>query len=323
MTTDEQPVASSATPDPTPAPVEPKQTVDALPTLDRLTTEERSTWRKTGKLPDVQAASSTATPEKAVSTETLPAPASEPGTPKPKKNAESRIQELLTERAQLRAELKAAKRPVTPVQVPDAPAASSPAPVGEKFPSDTEWLAAHPDAEYGDYIDARARFVYTQEQQAHERRLADAAAEKESATRLQEYRKSAETFVAEHADYWQVIQPITSTNMPKPLLDAVDHALARSGYSPQLLYHLGTHLDEFETLISLPPAQAAYELGQLAARLTAPAPPVVKTLSTAPDPPPTLRSKPATPVDDLEAAIKSGDFTRYKLAANRRAVSGR
>ena len=320
MTTDEQVAESS--PAPTIEPIAPA----APPSLDRLTTEQRATWRKTGALPDAKLAdSSPATPEKAASTEVLPAPASEPGTPKPKKNAESRIQELLAERAHLRQELEAAKRPVGPPQVPDVPAVSSPAPVGEKFPDFDTWSAQQPESQssYEDYIDARAVHVFQQQQQVREQRDAQAAAEKESQTRLREYRKQADQFVTDHADYWQVIDPITKASLPQSVLEAIDGALARAGYSPQLLYHLGQHLDEFEALIALPPAQAAYELGQLSARLSAPATPVVKTLSTAPEPPPTLRSKPATPVDDVEAAVKRGDFASYRLAMNRKTIGSR
>lgn len=316
MPTDEQPVASSATPEPS--------TPVAAPTLDSLNPEQRAEWRKTGHLPDVTAESSPATPETAVSTETLPAPASEPGTPKPKKNAESRIQELLQERAALRAELEAAKRPATPVSVPDVtPAASSPAPIGPKFPEFDRWIQTQPaDAQsYEDYIDARAAHVFTQQQQAYERQQAHAAAERESSERLSTYRQRAEAFIQEHGDYWQVITPVTDQAPRTPTADAMGDVIVRSPHPPQLLYHLGSHLEEFNRLLSLPPHQAAYELGQLAATLSAPASPVVKTLSTAPEPPPTLRSKPATPVDDLEAAIKRGDFASYKLAANRRALA--
>ncbi len=315
MPTDEQPVSSSETSEPS-APV-------VTSSLDRLTTEERSTWRKTGTLPDaLQADSSPATPDKAVSTETTAPPASEPGTPKPKKNAESRIQELLQERAQLRQELDAARRPVTPTQ-PQTPAASSPAPVpvAEKFPDFDTWSAKTPDASYEDYIDARAAHVFEQKQQAHERQAAEVEAQKSRDQQMTDYRTKAEAFIAEQPDYLQAIQPVITAAIPLPVKAAIEDGLARAGHNPRLLYHLGTHLDEFEALIALPPSQAAYELGQLSARLSVPASPVVKTLSTAPDPPPTLRSKPATPVDEVEAAVKRGDFASYRLAMNRKAIA--
>ncbi|HEX7796748.1 MAG TPA: hypothetical protein VF456_20440, partial [Vicinamibacterales bacterium] len=95
--------------------------------------------------------------------------------------------------------------------------------------------------------------------------------------------------------------------------------------APALLYHLGTHLDQWERILSSPPAQAVYELGKIDASLTLPASatPVVKTLSTAPEPPPSIRSKATTPVDDVDAAVKRGDFASYKLAMNRRSVAAR
>lgn len=323
MNTD-APIAESS-----PAPTESTPAPVVAPSLDRLTTEERQTWRKTGNLPDAKPAdSSPATPDKAASTDATLPPASEPGTPKPKKNAESRIQELLADRHARDTRIAELERQLAtprPTQEPTQPAVSSPAPVGERFPDFDSWSAKQPEAlsSYEDYIDARAAFVFEQKQQAHERHLAEAAAHKEAVQKLADYRKNAEKFVAERPDYWQVIAPVTNANVPKPVLDAIDGALARAEYPPQLLYHLGTHLDEFETLIALPPAQAAYELGQLSARLSAPAPPVVKTLSSAPPPPPTLGSKPASPVDDVEAAVKRGQdgYATYKLVMNKRAVA--
>lgn len=317
MTTDEQPVASSATPD---SPVVGTTT----PTLDRLTTEERQTWRKTGQLPDVKADSSPAMPDQAASTEASPSPASEPGPSKPKKNADSRkleleaeIQALLTKRAQLRQEVEA------PPQRHDAPAAPSPAPVGTKFPDFDKWAQTQPaeSQSYEDYIDARAVHVFQQQQQAHAERQQQLAAQQDAATRLTQYRKAAETFQAEHPDYWDVVNPVTERPMPKGQAELFQDILTRSGVGPQLLYHLGTHPDVFDRMLSLPAAQAVYELGQLAGTLSAPAPPAIKTLSTAPEPPPSIRSKATTPVDDVDAAVKRGDFASYKLAMNRRSVA--
>ncbi len=318
MNTDEQPVASSATPE--------SIAPSATPSLETLTGEQRATWRKTGSLPDAAAASSPATPEQALSTESS-TPASEPGTPaKPaKKNAESRIQELLQERhardtriAELEARLNAPKE--APKEVPAAPE-----PMGEDFPEYEAWAETQPQnrRSYERYIGAMAVHVYQQQEEVKSQRTARATAEKTEAERLDTYRKNAEAFKAEHADYWQVIDPVTKTTMPVATRDALNEALGSGGYSPALLYHLGTHLEDFHRIVALPPAQAAYAIGKLDASLSLPAPPAFKTLSTAPDPPPTLRSKPATPVDDLEAAVKRGDFTSYKLAANRRTIAGR
>lgn len=321
MNTDAQPAESS------PAPTAPP-TGTTTPTLDRLTTDERATWRKTGQLPDVKADSSPAEPDKAASTDATPPPASEPGTPKPKKNAESRIQELLAERAQLRAELESARRPAPPSDVKPAAAPSAP-PVGTKFPAFDAWITAQPaeiqsDAQaYELYIDARASHVFHQQRESYERQQSEAAAQREANERLSTYRQHAETFIKDHGDYWQVIAPVTDHAPQTPTAEAMGDVIVRSPNPPQLLYHLGSNLEEFNRLLSLPPHAAAYELGQLAALFSAPATPVVKTLSTAPEPPPTIRSKPSTPVDDVDAAVKRGDFASYKLAMNRRSVAGR
>ncbi len=307
--------ATSAESSPAPEPI-------VTPSLDRLTDVERQTWRKTGSLPDASAVSSPATPDQATSTDVSITPASEPGSPAkpPKKNAESRIQELLADRARLTAELAAAKAPAQP----QTPAASSPAPVPveQDFPDYDAWMTTQPENRqtYERYIDARATHVYRQEQAADRQRQADEAAQREHAGIVTTFQQRADAFVADHADYGATIAPVVTANLLLPMRDALEDVIARSENGPRLLYHLGSHLEEFQRLTALPPAQAAYELGKLESIFGQPAPPVAKHLSSAPPPPPTLGSKPASPVDDLEAAIKRGDFATYKLAANKRAI---
>lgn len=313
MSSDVQPAASSAAVESAP-----------VPSLDSLTETERATWQRTGEFPEAatktDAASSPADPAaQELSTESHPPPASEPGTPaKPKKNAESRIQELLAERAALRAQLDAATRPI------EAPRQTAPV-TSEKFPNYETWFPAQPEdapREYEDYLVTRAKYEVRQEQQAEQAQRAAEAAQRTEAERLAAYRTSAESFVQAHPDYWTVIHPITQSPVT-PVTDAIGKAITASPIAPQLLYHLGQHRDVFDRLLSLGEIPAIYELGKLEATLTAPAPPNPKTLSTAPAPPPTLGSKPATPVDDVDAAVRSGDYATYAAAMNRRQLAAR
>lgn len=260
--------------------------------------------------------------EQVASTDAVPAPASEPGHPSPKKNAESRIQELLAERAQLRAELEAAKRPAPAPQSTDvALAASSPAPVAAKFPTYEQWTATQPSGsalDYEDYTDARARHVFEQERRAADDRAVETAKAKDYDARIATYRQHAERFVTDHPDYWTVIAPITQVQ-PSPTADATCDVIARAANPPQLLYHLGHHLDEFERILSLPVAQASYELGKLDASLTAPVVPSSgsRPLTSAPAPVVTLGRKAVETADETEAVVASRDQSRFKALAQR------
>ncbi len=296
----------------------------AAPSLERLSDADRQTWRKTGSLPDVSAASSAAAPvEQVSSTDEQTAPASEPGTPaKPeKKNAESRIKELLADRHARDARIAELEARLATPQAPDVKAAPSPAPV--KFPNYDDWRDQQPADQailYEDYIDERVKFLYQAEQQVERQRVEKLTAEQQKTERIAKYRETAESFVAERPDYWDVVRPITQAAMPEGIQAVMEDAIDGSANSPRLLYHLGQNPELFQRLISLPERLAAWELGKLEASLGQPASPVVKTLSTAPAPPPTLGSRPAQPADDVESAVKRQDFATFKLAANRRQI---
>jgi hypothetical protein len=265
-------------------------------------------------------ASSAAPPEvPAVSTDASPSPASEASKPT-RKNAEDRVGELLAERAQLRAELDAIRRPQTKVDA--QPAAPSAAPVGDKFPAFDVWTQqpGHEFLMYEDmyeaYIDARALNVYAREQQVAKERETLAMAQQEHRAQIASYRERAATFVADKPDYWDAIQPVV-TAPQTPTSDAIGELIKRSEVAPQLLYHLGTHLEQFERLVGLPERLAIYELGKLEASLsavpvTSQKPPTVTRASA---PPTMLGSKPTTPsTDDASRAVASGDVAAYKAA---------
>lgn len=304
---------------------------DTTARLAAMTSAERAEWRKNGpSIPESTptAESSPAIPvDPGVSTETAPTPGSDPGSPAKKKNAETRIQELLAERAQLRAELDSAKRPAPVV---DVPAASSPAPVsGEKFPDYESWSTAQGTgpAEYEDYIAERTIHRLGRQQQAERDQVARQATEREAADLHTQYRQAAEAFVAEHPDYWTVVNPITADAPRTASASAIGEVILRSPQATPLLYHLGTHRAEFDRIVALPERRAVYELAKIEASLSpspAPAPVpglVTKTVSSAPTPPPAVMSRAQAPVDEVDAARASGDFRRYFQAANARDIA--
>lgn len=248
---------------------------------------------------------------------------SSPAAEKPrtdKRATEHRVPELLTERAQLRARLDQQERELAalrhPVQRDDPSAVSSPAPDAE-FPEYDAWTeqAGNEHKTYTQYQVALTRHVYAQEQQAIRDRDAASAAERTQAERVTSYREKAETFVADHADYWDVIRPITDAHMPKVMGDAFEDAIAASQNPPALLYHLGSHPDEFQRLLSLPERLAAWTLGKLDASLSSASQPSSRpTLTKAPTPPTTLGRKVADAADPIESAVTTGDQAAYREA---------
>ena len=67
----------------------------------------------------------------------------------------------------------------------------------------------------------------------------------------------------------------------------VADALIQSENGPELIYHLGTHLDQADKLANMSPTQAIMELGKISATMNA-AP--QKKTSAAPEPIQTLNS---------------------------------
>jgi hypothetical protein len=318
---DEPIAASSAVAE---TPVAPESPV--LPNLSGMSSAQVAEWRKTGEAPKANDSDTPADQpvEQVASTEVAATPASEPGSPK-KKNAESRKQELQAEidgllktRAQLRAEVSA---PV-PVSRPDVqPAVSSPA---AAFPDYDTWSTQQPagsDIRYEVYSAEFTLDVAARKQHAYADQQARAEAAREATELQTAYRHAAETFVTDHPDYWSVVNPITQ-HLPvqNATTEAMGDVIARSASPPQLLYHLGTHKDEFQRILSLPPARAVYELGKIDASLTPSSVPSVPRTS-APPPPQTLSTRAVAPVDDVDAALASGDFRRYKAAQNARDVA--
>jgi hypothetical protein len=285
-------------------------------------------WRKTGDAPkDAVAESSPAEPvEQVASTEAVAAPASEAGQPTKKKNAESRKQELQAEidgllktRAQLRAEVQA---PI-PVSRPDVhPAVSSPA---AAFPDYDTWSTQQPpgsDVRYERYSAEFTLDVAAQKADAYQAQQRMQAEQREAEEVKQAYLSQAEAFVQDHPDYWSKVNPITRDVPSTPTTEVMGNAIARSSAPTKLLYHLGTHREEFQRIVNLPPGRAVYELGKLDAVLFGSSvPPVSRT--SAPPPVDGLSTRAVAPVDDVDAALASGDFSRYKAAQNARDVAAR
>lgn len=273
--------------------------------------------------PDVQAAS----------TDAIPAPASEPGKPA-KSNAETRkaalaaeVQALLKQRAELRALLEAGTKPAT---VPDVkPAAPSPAPVAEEFPTFDAWAEQPENAgkPYEAYADQRVAHVWEQKQQELQRAQAIEAKKSAFKSRLDAAVQSDPAFLATIDA--EIVGLIPAEILPKGAPVHADNVIAQeifqSDHGPALMRHLSDHPDVFQALRAADPFTIVRTIGRLEAQVMPSPAPVVHSprVSNAPPPPTTLGSKSLAPSDPVAAALAKGDVAAYMREQNARDVAAR
>jgi hypothetical protein len=326
--------------------------------LSKLTPSERTTWRLTGELPatppdtgaaaaapdlSTDADSSPAEPATQVaSTEASQSPASKPGTPK-KANAETRKAELQAEIKGLIAQRDALRSEVAPPvssrpdPVPDAPAASSPAPVSmdqailspnvsSPALTESQFFERFPDAGLSDYVRYAARYEVKREQQETNR----AATIHRQASA---FRQVVDAEIASDPDFTSVLNnPAIAVLKPLAMLQPNETAgplnvaaqeIIESPNAAKLLRHLHEHPEVMQAIRNGSDRDAIRIVTQIDARLSAPSvptQPVVKTTTSAPPPAETLGRKPQAPVDDVQAAMATGDVRAYMRAMNRREV---
>ncbi len=330
-------VASSATPT-TESPI----LTPAVKSGDFAAFEREERARETS--PTKPAASSAAVVEDPpASTDATPKPASELAPPKPekpKKNADSRVEELLADRAREREradryerELEALRKPPTK-EAASAPAAK---PATERFPDYAEYLTEHPDAPLNDYLDARDEWRDT--------RRAAQTAERETANALDQ------TIEAQHSDlrkqfdeatkadpqFLEKLDPDVSETKRAELVRAeggrvtpaniMASEVLKSHIAPQLSLYFSEHKDEWtrlqqvpDRIKAMPPLVQAREhvewikreIGRIEGKIEASAVTTTTTpkpkVSSAPAPGTSLGSRPSAGVDTEAEAMKRGDF---------------
>jgi hypothetical protein len=311
----------------TPA-VEPISATEALASLSET---ERAEWRKSGTLPDtIQSPLADSTPaepdDQAASTDALPEAASEPAPVQKSKGAKARTAELdaeITElqsklalRAQLREELARGTTDATS-------AASSPAPAAPVLdPSDPEPDPAKYDG--GEYDPKYLREIGRWEAR-QQIKSADAVRAQQA---QQQAFQAAIVRVTDagrkaHADYDAVMAAAEAANVR--FTPAMVQATFTEANGQELAYLLATDRDLFHRIAPLPLLQQEREIGRVLARLESPgtAAPSPKTVTDAPAPPTTLGSRPATPADAVESAIRRRDQAAYNREQNAREMAGR
>lgn len=291
------------------------------------------------------------TPEQAASTDAHTPPASEPGTSaakpvstKPKANAETRkaelnaeIQSLLKQRDELRAAVTAPPPQPAREDVKLVASSSTPPPLADAIArpdvtrpalSEGQFFEAYPEAAYGDFARYTARYEYHALRAEDQRTQADQARVQAIQAKAQAYGDRVRAAQAD-PDFTiddRLLSLIPADFLPPGVPLAAEHVIAQeimtSEVAPALLRHLSEHPDEFAALRALDsPLAISRAMGRLEARLDTsqtPNKPVVKTTTSAPTPPKTLGTKSAEPVDDVQAALASGDVRRYILAMNRK-----
>jgi hypothetical protein len=338
MNTDAQPVASSATVD---TPVIPASAVDqAVASNDVSAFREARRAERSGKplTPSAPDSASGEPVDQAASTDaTSKAPASEPG--KPKKNADTRVQELLADRARERDRAERAERELAALrtgQTPpkDVPAASSTATVPETFPTYDAYLATHPDASYEQYLDERSDFRVEQklkterekaEQDTHRQRAAQSVKERDTQfnARMDAAIKADPAFMETLSDDVMALRPFSAirdangrwTEQPTGYHAVADEVLS-SEVAPQLLRHFSDHPEDLHRIAKMLPTHLLKEMGRLEARITSGAPqtPPTKVISDAPPPAPTLSTRSSDTGSASDAAVASGDVAAYREA---------
>jgi len=307
--------------------------------LARMSPVERQTWRKTGDVPGtaVEAQGDGDSGEAVEDHSVAPAATPAPGAPgadasaagrtlaKRKQTAQERINDLARKNYTLEGELNALRAQLTPS--PSRPAAAAEVPPVANVPARAS--SADPDepqednfATYKEYVVAAADYriaVARKADRAERDRDVQQQQRQELATA---HDARIATFAATHPDFEDVIRTQTEV-LPTPLLaDAVLH----SDLPGEIAYYLNTHVEEYRALVALAPGPMLKALGKLEQRLEASSPaasPVLKRVSGAPSPPTTLGARPASPADDVEAAVARGDVGAYLRNANAREIAAR
>ena len=341
---DATPVAPSAT-DPTPV----SASDQALAAGDFAGFRAARLAERTGKPLDPVPADPPAEPapaqpgDQAASTDATPPPASEPGKPATghKGNAETRkaelqreINDLLAQRARLRDETRT-PQPPQPADSAPAPSSPSPAkPVLADFEADPD---TYPDP-YAAWVEAVADWRATQileAREAKQRQETEARQRVESErSRIETFRSRVQAVETETPGFWDGLsaevkelrtlsQAQAAGVRPTPL-NAVAEELLDCENPAVLMRRWTEHPEDLRALERASgPRALLIEFGRQLERATAkPAPkPPAKTVSDAPPPPTTLGSRPAAPVEALEAAANAGDFDAFKRERQRARVA--
>jgi hypothetical protein len=319
--------------------------------------EARAEWLRSGKTPDPPQTEKSAAPDAPKEEKPAPLETSkpvekaqpEPGAGEkpqeqaaanaqpPKKGVEERIDQLVARQKTAEDRAERAERELAELRA-KAPKTEAARPEGSPAPLDytkfkAEWIQKNPEGTYDELSAAWAEVAADQRVKADRAEQAKAAKDAAEAKEREElntsWRKRVETAKAKYAD-WNELDfgkaPLREGSIP-------DAFIIDSEAGPDLLRHFAQHPEELEAINSLPAFRQVRELVKLEAKYgeTPPdktdAKPEAKAEAETPAKPnPPRAPRPAsevggrqTPPDDpADAAMKAGDFSRYREAENAR-----
>ena len=196
------------------------------------------------------------------------------GDEKPKGGFQRRIKSLVDERNEYRAMLAEERRQFAEVLSRLSPQQKSAEPTTPPTLEQSGFDEQKYQQAVIEYAKAEAR-KEAQEALRQEREQA------QRATKVESFKSREESFADTVEDYHDVVYSETT-----PISPAMAEVIQESEIGPQLAYHLAKNTALARAIYSLPPVQAARELGKLEAKLSAPKPVATK----APPPPPRIEA---------------------------------
>jgi hypothetical protein len=293
---------------------------------DTYSSAELDAWQATGKLPSLAASTTASTDDAGAAQADEPATASAtvPTTEQKgsSKGAEARKAELHAEIQELlkqRATLKATTDVVPPAPSPAPKVAKPVKPVFGEVVGET-WEQFELRTEV--FADQKIAYALAEDRRSAEKTRQEAttaAANKEIESAWTERVEAAK---AEHADFAEF-----AFSKDVPISPVMDGFILDSDLGPAILYHLGHNVEDAKAIAAMTPYKAARALVAIEKALAGAAPvtksPVVIPPTKAARPATDLRATNAAPADEMRAAVEADDFTRFQEIQNAKSVARR
>ena len=289
---------------------------------DTYTSAELDTWQATGKVPSLAASTPATTDDAgaaqadktATASATVPTADKGKGAEARKAELHAEIQELLKQRATLKA-------------TPDAPTAPSPAPkavakpvkpvFGEKVGETWEQFETRKEV----YDDEKVAYALSEDRKASENARREATTAVANKAIEDAWTERVEASKGVHADFAEI-----AFSKDVPISPVMDGFVLDSEVGPEILYYLGGHTDEAKAIAAMAPYKAARALVAIEKSIgAAPAPkaPAVIPPTKAARPATDLRATNAAPADEMRAAVEADDYTRFEAIQNAKTIARR
>lgn len=335
-------------------PAAPSPAPHSQETLNSLSPEQRTEWRKTGTLPSKEAPATSKEDSAAKPAET--APVSETGPQeKPKRdNAETRLKEILADLKTAGftpAELKTFKREAKQAETK---AESSPAPVKVEAPKNEapvkpKWEDFKElDDGWVKYEAAKDKWVEDFTEYKRKEAIADFQKQTQEEYQRQKLSQELSQGRTKYQNYDQITTPVIQALQADGMSKEITEVIGRSPVFVDLLYVIGENeagRDEFLALAKSDPWAAvrkAVIMEQLITEELAKSrdgkkaedtprddkgkflsSTPEKKVTSAPKPPSEVGGTAAAPGDVVEEAVKKSDFSKYRMEMNRREIAAR